>query len=49
MGVVIYVLIKGQDTQIGSTAITMSFILAGSVIGSYVFGAAYESVGMKKK
>ena len=45
---VCYVLWQGDDTKIGETAITMSFILAGSVIGGYVFGAAYENIGMKK-
>lgn len=37
-----YVLYKGEDLKIYETTITMSFILAGSVIGSYVFGATWD-------
>jgi len=46
---VVYCLWKGEDTKIAETAITMSYFLAGSIIGSYVFGAAYENVGISKK
>jgi len=35
--------------KIAETALTMSGFLAGSVIGGYVFGATWESVGMSKK
>ena len=35
--------------SIAETALTMSGFLAGSVIGGYVFGATWESVGMSKK
>ncbi len=34
--------------KIAETALTMSGFLAGSVIGSYVFGATYCDVGMAK-
>jgi len=43
-----YVLWKGDDTKIGETAITMSFFLAGSTVGGYVFGAAWENVQKPK-
>lgn len=45
-GVVIYSLVMGPDTKAVEVAITMSYILAGSVIGSYVFGAVWDD---KKK
>ena len=35
--------------KIAEVALTMSAFLAGSVIGSYVFGAVWSDVGMKKK
>ena len=35
--------------KIAETALTMSAFLAGSVIGGYVFGATWETVGMNKK
>jgi len=41
---VICVLIRGNDTKIAETAITMSFFMAMSVIGSYVFGAVWQDV-----
>lgn len=35
--------------KIAEVMITISGFLAGSVIGGYVFGATWESVGMSKK
>lgn len=35
--------------KIAEVALTMTAFLAGSVIGSYVFGAVWSDVGMKKK
>lgn len=35
--------------KIAEVALTMTAFLAGSVIGGYVFGATWESVGMSKK
>lgn len=46
MLIVTYSLYQGEDKKIFETGITMSFILAGSVIGSYIFGAAWSD---KKK
>lgn len=34
--------------KIAEVALTMTAFLAGSVIGSYVFGAVWSDVGMKK-
>ena len=45
---VVYCLWQAEDLQIYDTTIVMSYMLAGSVIGSYVFGATYESIKMKK-
>ena len=40
-------LFQGEDKKIYETAITMSFILAGSTVGSYVFGAVWDDKGKK--
>lgn len=45
--IVLFVLMKPVDSTIGETAITMAFFLAASVIGSYVFGAAWEDISKK--
>lgn len=42
--VVIYLLIFGEDTKLHETIATWAFILAGGVIGTYVFGATWEDV-----
>lgn len=34
--------------KVAEVALTMTAFLAGSVIGGYVFGAAYSDVGMAK-
>ena len=47
-GVVLYVLWEGTDSRVNETAITMSFFLAGSIIGSYVFSSTWESIGISK-
>jgi len=35
--------------EIANTALTMTAIFAGSIIGSYVFGATWETINIKKK
>lgn len=42
MLVVAYCLYTGSDARIYETALNASFMLLGSVGGSYIFGAAWE-------
>lgn len=39
---IIYLTIWGKDTDLASTIVNGVLILAGSVIGSYVFGAVWD-------
>lgn len=41
-GCIIYVMVQGNDTRVNETIVMMSFITMISVIGSYVFGAAWD-------
>lgn len=38
----LYVTFNGEDTRLNETIILSSFALAGSVIGFYIGGAAYQ-------
>lgn len=40
--VVIYIMHNGTDNKLNETIVTCAFLLSGSVIGSYVFGAIWE-------
>jgi len=40
--VVIYLLFQGKDTRLHESLANGAFLLAGSVIGTYVFGAAWD-------
>ena len=40
--IVLYLLIKGTDTRLNETLASGAFLLAGSVIGAYVFGATWD-------
>ena len=42
MGVIVYTLHSGRDDRVAETALTMSFAIVGTTVGSYVFGAAWE-------
>lgn len=41
-GVIVWMLLNGEDTALNQSIATGVLILAGSVIGSYVFGAAWD-------
>lgn len=45
---IFYLTLWGEDTKLAETLATGTFLLAGSVIGSYVFGAAYEDVKFRQ-
>ena len=42
MAVIVYVLGFGTDTEVMSTAVSMSFTILGTSLAAYVFGAAWE-------
>jgi hypothetical protein len=44
---VVYLTIWGEDTRLAETLANGAYLLAGSVIGAYVFGAAWEDIRMK--
>ncbi len=37
-----YLLFRGSDTRLNETIVSSAFLLAGGVIGSYVFGAVWD-------
>jgi len=47
--IIVFLLIWGNDSRLHETIATWAFILSGMVIGSYVFGAAWEDVTKLKK
>lgn len=49
MAVVLYVLLRWDDTSLAETAILGAFGLIGAVVASYIGGAAYEDVRLHPK
>ena len=47
--VIIYLLLQGEDTRLNETLANGAFLLAGSVIGAYVFGAAWDDKHNRQK
>ena len=45
---VIAVFVDGRDTGLNQDIARFAFIMGGLTIGSYVFGATWESIGLKK-
>lgn len=44
MGVIVYVLVKWDDTSLAQSLVLSSFALIGTVVAAYIGGAAYEDV-----
>jgi hypothetical protein len=42
MAVVTWTLLSGRDDKVAEAALTMSFTVIATTVGSYVFGAAWE-------
>lgn len=42
-----YIMIKGEDNEVNKVIVMWSFLLSGGTIGSYVFGATWESIRLK--
>lgn len=41
-GLIIYLTVWGEDTQLNESIATMAFVTSIAVIGTYVFNCAYE-------
>lgn len=46
--VIAFILIARLDTGPADTAITMAFLVLMSIVGCYVFGAAWEDISLAK-
>jgi hypothetical protein len=49
MFVIVYVMIRWQDTTLAETLVLGSFALIGAVVAAYIGGAAYEDVRLFKR
>jgi hypothetical protein len=47
-GVIVYVLQSARTDAVADNAITMSFFTMGGIVGSYVFGAAWQDINHMK-
>lgn len=43
-----YVLWKNMDTESAQTAVNMAFVIIGSTVSSYIFGAAWQDISLSK-
>ena len=48
MSVISYVLHYNLQSAVAETAVTMAFLIIGTSLGSYVFGAAWQDVSIAK-
>ena len=46
--VIAYVLLRDMDSESAQTAINMSFVIIGTTVSSYVFGAVWQDVSLSK-
>lgn len=44
MWTITYILLKNLDTRVAETAVMSSFLCLGGIVGSYVFGAAWQDI-----
>lgn len=44
MAVIVFVLWRDMDTGAAETAVSMAFVIIGTTVASYVFGAAWEDI-----
>ena len=44
MGTIIYCLWNDSDTEVAQSAVSMAFVIIGTTIASYVFGAAWQDI-----
>ena len=43
-----YIMLFGDDREVNETIVSSAFILCGSVIGAYIFGAAWDDANVMK-
>ena len=48
VGVISFILWKGRTDPVSEVAITMAFLTIGSIVGAYVFGAAWQDINHMK-
>ena len=48
MAVIAYVLYSGADSRVAETSVDMAFVIIGTTLSSYVFGAAWEDINKIK-
>ena len=44
MAVIVFVLWTGAETSAAETAVSMAFVIIGTTVASYVFGATWEDI-----
>jgi hypothetical protein len=44
-----YVMISGLDTRVNETIVMSAFLTMASILGSYVFGAAWQDINTAKR
>lgn len=47
-GVIVYVLAFNLQSSSAEIAVNMAFIIIGTIVSSYVFGAAWEDINVRK-
>ncbi len=45
---IMFIMFQGNDTRVNESIVLGSFMLAGSVIGTYVFGATWQDLSIEK-
>lgn len=49
MFTIAYILWKDLQSAVAEVAVTMSFLIMGTNVGSYVFGAAWQDIGLGRR
>ena len=44
MATIVWCIYSGKDDAVSEAAVTMSFLIIGSTVGAYVFGATWQDV-----
>ncbi len=46
--VIVYCLVNRLDTRVAETAVMAAFLTLGTIVGAYVFGAAWEDISFDR-
>ena len=49
MAIILYILIRWDDTSLAQTTVLSAFGLIGAIVASYIGGAVYEDVKLHPK